>query len=164
MHVFSGPDHSLESVLPVALSPRLSTQRAMVYLRTQEVLQVGGSTEVPQEAGYMHLFGHYPAHDDFYLVVCSACNQVVKPQVFQSHCGSLLSLHLVRKIGALPASGELLVQNDWREAPSCRYTQSMRSFLFSPCHLPMASSWTPFIPLHVHRTVFSNASHLLPCT
>uniref|UniRef100_A0A8I5UP67 Ataxin 7 like 1 n=1 Tax=Pongo abelii TaxID=9601 RepID=A0A8I5UP67_PONAB len=36
----------------------------------------------------MHLFGHYPAHDDFYLVVCSACNQVVKPQVFQSHCGA----------------------------------------------------------------------------
>nr|XP_048271549.1 ataxin-7-like protein 1 isoform X9 [Myodes glareolus] len=34
----------------------------------------------------MHLFGHYPAHDDFYLVVCSACNQVIKPQVFQSHC------------------------------------------------------------------------------
>nr|XP_058930478.1 ataxin-7-like protein 1 isoform X5 [Kogia breviceps] len=34
----------------------------------------------------MHLFGHYPAHDDFYLVVCSACNQVVKPQVLQSHC------------------------------------------------------------------------------
>ncbi|XP_013007905.1 ataxin-7-like protein 1 isoform X3 [Cavia porcellus] len=34
----------------------------------------------------MHLFGHSPAHDDFYLVVCSACNQVVKPQVFQSHC------------------------------------------------------------------------------
>uniref|UniRef100_A0A8C8RQH8 Ataxin-7-like protein 1 n=1 Tax=Pelusios castaneus TaxID=367368 RepID=A0A8C8RQH8_9SAUR len=35
----------------------------------------------------MHLFGHYPAHDDFYLVVCNICNQVVKPQVFQSHCG-----------------------------------------------------------------------------
>ncbi|CAO2586105.1 Ataxin-7-like protein 1 [Lemmus lemmus] len=34
----------------------------------------------------MHLFGHYPAHDDFYLVVCGACNQVIKPQVFQSHC------------------------------------------------------------------------------
>ncbi|XP_033612593.1 ataxin-7-like protein 1 isoform X8 [Fukomys damarensis] len=41
-----------------------------------------GATSVPD----MHLFGHYPAHDDFYLVVCSACNQVVKPQVFQSHC------------------------------------------------------------------------------
>uniref|UniRef100_A0ABI7XG97 Ataxin 7 like 1 n=1 Tax=Felis catus TaxID=9685 RepID=A0ABI7XG97_FELCA len=35
----------------------------------------------------MHLFGHYPAHDDFYLVVCGACNQAVKPQVFQAHCG-----------------------------------------------------------------------------
>ncbi|XP_041442457.1 ataxin-7-like protein 1 isoform X1 [Xenopus laevis] len=35
----------------------------------------------------MHLFGHYPGHDDFYLVVCNVCNQVVKPQVFQSHCG-----------------------------------------------------------------------------
>ncbi|CAH2275758.1 Hypothetical predicted protein [Pelobates cultripes] len=34
----------------------------------------------------MHLFGHYPAHDDFYLVVCNVCSQVVKPQVFQSHC------------------------------------------------------------------------------
>uniref|UniRef100_A0A8C5R4W3 Ataxin 7 like 1 n=1 Tax=Leptobrachium leishanense TaxID=445787 RepID=A0A8C5R4W3_9ANUR len=34
----------------------------------------------------MHLFGHYPALDDFYLVVCNMCNQVVKPQVFQSHC------------------------------------------------------------------------------
>ncbi|XP_063164101.1 ataxin-7-like protein 1 isoform X1 [Candoia aspera] len=34
----------------------------------------------------MHLFGHYPAHDDFYLVVCNTCNQVIKPQVFQSHC------------------------------------------------------------------------------
>ncbi|KAM4037546.1 ataxin-7-like protein 1 isoform 2-T2 [Anomaloglossus baeobatrachus] len=34
----------------------------------------------------MHLFGHYPAHDDFYLVVCNVCNQVVKPQVFQTHC------------------------------------------------------------------------------
>ncbi|KAJ6666279.1 hypothetical protein lerEdw1_000551 [Lerista edwardsae] len=34
----------------------------------------------------MHLFGHCPAHDDFYLVVCNICNQVVKPQVFQSHC------------------------------------------------------------------------------
>ena len=52
----------------------------------------------------MHLFGHYPAHDDFYLVVCSACNQVVKPQVFQSHCGkwtpALADVHHSR--GALP--------------------------------------------------------------
>ncbi|CAI9601183.1 unnamed protein product, partial [Staurois parvus] len=37
----------------------------------------------------MHLFRHYPAHDDFYLVVCNVCNQVVKPQVFQSHCAGI---------------------------------------------------------------------------
>uniref|UniRef100_A0AAF6ZBY8 Ataxin 7 like 1 n=1 Tax=Bos taurus TaxID=9913 RepID=A0AAF6ZBY8_BOVIN len=48
------------------------------------------STRPSEELPDMHLFGHYPAHDDFYLVVCSACNQVVKPQVFQSHCGALL--------------------------------------------------------------------------
>uniref|UniRef100_A0A452UBZ7 Ataxin 7 like 2 n=1 Tax=Ursus maritimus TaxID=29073 RepID=A0A452UBZ7_URSMA len=34
----------------------------------------------------MSIFGHCPAHDDFYLVVCSHCSQVVKPQAFQKHC------------------------------------------------------------------------------
>lgn len=34
----------------------------------------------------MPIFGLCPAHDDFYLVVCNDCNQVVKPQAFQSHC------------------------------------------------------------------------------
>ncbi|XP_056660346.1 ataxin-7 isoform X1 [Monodelphis domestica] len=33
----------------------------------------------------MPIFGLCPAHDDFYLVMCSHCNQVVKPQAFQSH-------------------------------------------------------------------------------
>ncbi|XP_020140266.2 ataxin-7 [Microcebus murinus] len=33
----------------------------------------------------MPIFGFCPAHDDFYLVVCNDCNQVVKPQAFQSH-------------------------------------------------------------------------------
>ncbi|KAB0376234.1 hypothetical protein FD755_012877 [Muntiacus reevesi] len=50
---------------------------------------------------YMHLFGHYPAHDDFYLVVCSACNQVVKPQVFQSHCGVVRGSPLAKMFGAV---------------------------------------------------------------
>ncbi|MBN3313849.1 AT7L1 protein, partial [Atractosteus spatula] len=40
----------------------------------------------------MHLFGHYPAHDEFFLVVCNICNQVVKPQVFQTHCGLMSHL------------------------------------------------------------------------
>ncbi|XP_030633747.1 ataxin-7-like protein 2a [Chanos chanos] len=34
----------------------------------------------------MSIFGHYPGHDEFYLVVCSHCSQVVKPQAFEKHC------------------------------------------------------------------------------
>ncbi|XP_071399686.1 ataxin-7-like protein 2b [Centroberyx affinis] len=34
----------------------------------------------------MPTYGHCPAHDDFYLVVCSHCGQVVKPQAFEKHC------------------------------------------------------------------------------
>ncbi|KAL0978073.1 hypothetical protein UPYG_G00165570 [Umbra pygmaea] len=34
----------------------------------------------------MCIFGHYPGQDDFYLVVCSHCGQVVKPQAFEKHC------------------------------------------------------------------------------
>ncbi|XP_030062197.1 ataxin-7 [Microcaecilia unicolor] len=33
----------------------------------------------------MPIFGLCPSHDDFYLVMCSHCNQVIKPQAFQSH-------------------------------------------------------------------------------
>ncbi|XP_003479035.2 ataxin-7-like protein 2 isoform X3 [Cavia porcellus] len=45
----------------------------------------------------MSIFGHCPAHDDFYLVVCNHCSQVVKPQAFQKHCerrhGPLIKLY-----------------------------------------------------------------------
>ncbi|XP_031142739.1 ataxin-7-like protein 2b isoform X1 [Sander lucioperca] len=34
----------------------------------------------------MHTFGKCPAHDEIYLVVCSHCGQVVKPQAFEKHC------------------------------------------------------------------------------
>ncbi|KAM8930780.1 ataxin-7 [Pelodytes ibericus] len=33
----------------------------------------------------MPIFGLCPAYDEFYLVMCSHCNQVIKPQAFQSH-------------------------------------------------------------------------------
>ncbi|KAB5536849.1 hypothetical protein PHYPO_G00112040 [Pangasianodon hypophthalmus] len=33
----------------------------------------------------MPIFGQCPAQDDFYLVICSHCSQVVKPQAFQAH-------------------------------------------------------------------------------
>ncbi|XP_008318584.1 ataxin-7 [Cynoglossus semilaevis] len=33
----------------------------------------------------MPIFGQCPAQDDFYLVMCSHCSEVVKPQAFQAH-------------------------------------------------------------------------------
>ena len=33
----------------------------------------------------MPLFGLCPAQDEFYLVVCEKCNQVIKPQALRSH-------------------------------------------------------------------------------
>uniref|UniRef100_A0A8C3RG24 Ataxin 7 like 2 n=1 Tax=Cyanoderma ruficeps TaxID=181631 RepID=A0A8C3RG24_9PASS len=44
----------------------------------------GGGGTLPTD---MDIFGHCPAHDEFYLVVCNHCSQVVKPQAFQKHCG-----------------------------------------------------------------------------
>lgn len=44
----------------------------------------------------MSIFGHCPAHDDFYLVVCNHCSQVVKPQAFQKHCGEGRSREVIR--------------------------------------------------------------------
>lgn len=34
----------------------------------------------------MHIYGHCPAHDELYLVVCSLCGHVIKPQAFEKHC------------------------------------------------------------------------------
>ncbi|XP_066209778.1 ataxin-7-like protein 1 [Saccopteryx leptura] len=69
----------------------------------------------------MHLFGHYPAHDDFYLVVCSACNQVVKPQVFQSHCGSSptgTDGHFCTSLAPPPPASLTRVREDCRKDPN----------------------------------------------
>ena len=41
----------------------------------------------------MPIFGQCPAQDDFYLVMCSHCSQVVKPQAFQAHYGKSPLLH-----------------------------------------------------------------------
>lgn len=35
----------------------------------------------------MPLFGICPAWDQFYLVVCEYCKQVIKPQALQQHIG-----------------------------------------------------------------------------
>uniref|UniRef100_A0A674ITE5 Ataxin 7 like 2 n=2 Tax=Terrapene triunguis TaxID=2587831 RepID=A0A674ITE5_9SAUR len=52
----------------------------------------------------MSIFGHCPAHDEFYLVVCNHCSQVVKPQAFQKHCerrhGPLSKLYARAQVSA----------------------------------------------------------------
>ncbi|XP_078276661.1 ataxin-7-like protein 1 isoform X2 [Rhinoraja longicauda] len=59
----------------------------------------------------MPIFGHCPAHDEFFLVVCNQCGQVVKPQAFQMHCerrhGSLNKLS-ARKSPALTSTNSIL--------------------------------------------------------
>lgn len=45
----------------------------------------------------MSIFGLFPGHDDFFLVVCNHCGHVVKPQAFEKHCerrhGPLVKLY-----------------------------------------------------------------------
>ncbi|XP_030077750.1 ataxin-7-like protein 2 [Microcaecilia unicolor] len=68
----------------------------------------------------MSIFGHCPAHDDFYLVVCNQCSQVVKPQAFQKHCerrhGALSKLYS----RAHPTSSSRRDQVLNGETPVCR--------------------------------------------
>ncbi|XP_053725071.1 ataxin-7-like protein 2a isoform X2 [Synchiropus splendidus] len=56
----------------------------------------------------MSIFGLHPGHDDFYLVVCGHCGQVVKPQAFEKHCerrhGPLAKLHPRLRSPAPPAA------------------------------------------------------------
>uniref|UniRef100_A0A8D1J9S4 Ataxin 7 like 1 n=1 Tax=Sus scrofa TaxID=9823 RepID=A0A8D1J9S4_PIG len=81
----------------------------------------------------MHLFGHYPAHDDFYLVVCSACNQVVKPQVFQSHCGEKPSPGgLAPGLSQPKAMGKFLQGLRFRSQADCLRSCSPCAEMLSP--------------------------------
>ncbi|KAJ8257993.1 hypothetical protein GJAV_G00191950 [Gymnothorax javanicus] len=97
----------------------------------------------------MFIFGHCPAHDDFYLVVCSHCGQVVKPQAFEKHCetrhgplGKLYSrLHPSPSGGALkPRPGHTPSRPG--HAPSPRSTRDSRPAGTGPPRL------TPPLPLH----------------
>ncbi|XP_029471482.1 ataxin-7-like protein 1 isoform X1 [Rhinatrema bivittatum] len=81
----------------------------------------------------MHLFGHYPAHDDFYLVVCNVCNQVVKPQVFQSHCER--------------RHGPMCKPSPSPASPSSNSRTSLVQMKPKPCissHNPVSSNSKPF--------------------
>nr|XP_023651820.1 ataxin-7-like protein 1 [Paramormyrops kingsleyae] len=52
----------------------------------KELLLDGRGEAMKLSKDDMRVFGQCPAQDDFCLVVCNICNQVVKPQGFQMHC------------------------------------------------------------------------------
>ena len=39
----------------------------------------------------MYLYGHCPAWEQFYLVVCEYCGKVIKPQALAKHIGQCLN-------------------------------------------------------------------------
>ncbi|XP_059806323.1 ataxin-7-like protein 1 isoform X1 [Hypanus sabinus] len=87
----------------------------------------------------MPIFGHCPAHDEFFLVVCNQCGQVVKPQAFQMHCerrhGSLNKLS-ARKAPALNSPNSILQKsrcNSVQTAVTSNHgTRSSKEKLHSP--------------------------------
>ncbi|TKS70940.1 Ataxin-7 Spinocerebellar ataxia type 7 protein -like protein [Collichthys lucidus] len=50
-----------------------------------EETRLSSSSSSSSSSTDMPIFGQCPAQDDFYLVMCSHCSQVVKPQAFQAH-------------------------------------------------------------------------------
>ncbi|XP_051890994.1 ataxin-7-like protein 1 isoform X2 [Pristis pectinata] len=87
----------------------------------------------------MPIFGHCPAHDEFFLVVCNQCGQVVKPQAFQMHCerrhGSLNKLS-ARKAPALNSPNSILQKSRCNSVQtavtSTHGTRSSKEKLHSP--------------------------------
>ncbi len=76
----------------LSLCVHLETFSVFFFLQTKLIFPSGCYASID-----MSTFGHYPGHDDFYLVVCGHCSQVVKPQAFEKHCerrhGSLGKLY-----------------------------------------------------------------------
>ncbi|XP_054465557.1 ataxin-7-like protein 2b isoform X2 [Anoplopoma fimbria] len=95
----------------------------------------------------MHTFGHCPAHDEIYLVVCSHCGQVVKPQAFEKHCERRHG-PLTRTCGQ---ASSLASQQRLRPArPSANHTSSKERQKGGRCREASApSSAAP--PVHQHK-------------
>ncbi|XP_029114729.1 ataxin-7-like protein 2a isoform X1 [Scleropages formosus] len=93
----------------------------------------------------MCMFGHCPAHDDFYLVVCSHCGQVVKPQAFERHCerrhGSLRKLY--GRLRASPLASVQRLRHGPPHAPhgmSHATSDGKHQGVGPPLQCPLASS------------------------
>lgn len=58
---------------------------SLVENRLKELYHNWEGTKLSKEE--MHVFGQFPNQEDFCLVVCHVCNQVVKPQGILTHYG-----------------------------------------------------------------------------
>ncbi|XP_028848333.1 ataxin-7-like protein 2 isoform X2 [Denticeps clupeoides] len=119
----------------------------------------------------MAIYGHRPAYDDFFLVVCSHCGQVVKPQAFEKHCerrhGLFAKLHSPSAHSGPPQQpcvGRSPVQHrDGKQAAMHRLAKAQKeTFSFSPVDNlsqapppspPCSSAPSPRDPPWPHGTV-----------
>ncbi|KAM7404609.1 hypothetical protein PAMP_011942 [Pampus punctatissimus] len=94
----------------------------------------------------MHIYGHCPAHDDFYLVMCGHCGQVVKPQAFEKHCerrhGPLMKM--------CGQSSTLAPQQRPRPGRPTNPSASRERQMDGRCHEASVSS-SGALPVHQHR-------------
>lgn len=95
----------------------------------------------------MHIYGHCPAQDDIYLVVCSLCGRVIKPQAFENHCDRWHGPRSTR----CSQSSSLAHQQGPRPGPSLwNLSSSKETARNGRCH--EASSPHTTLPAHQRRT------------
>ncbi|XP_029689539.1 ataxin-7-like protein 2b isoform X3 [Takifugu rubripes] len=95
----------------------------------------------------MHIYGHCPAQDDIYLVVCSLCRRVIKPQAFEKHCDRWHDPRSTR----CSQSSNLAHQQGPRPGPSLwNLSSSKETTRNGRCH--EASSPHTTLPVHQRRT------------
>ncbi|KAL0962671.1 hypothetical protein UPYG_G00343800 [Umbra pygmaea] len=61
------------------------SDNSLVENRVKELYNNREATKLSKEE--MHVYGQFPTQEDFCLVVCHVCNQVVKPQGILTHYG-----------------------------------------------------------------------------
>ncbi|XP_076598280.1 ataxin-7-like protein 2b [Chaetodon auriga] len=97
----------------------------------------------------MHIYGHCPARDEIYLVVCSHCGQVVKPQAFEKHCERRHGA-LTKMCGQLSALAPQQRPRPGR--PPSNLSSSRERQKDGRCHEASASaSSSAALPVHQHR-------------
>ncbi|XP_069499814.1 ataxin-7 [Ambystoma mexicanum] len=112
----------------------------------------------------MPIFGLCPAYDDFYLVMCNHCNQVIKPQAFQSHYerrhGSLSkppltlpSSTVYSLLSALPSKSKGSIGSGNKRPSSGSSASSVSKMLKSPKDKLQMSGNKPMHPLQHSKLI-----------